>query len=286
MQHVRSSAVAIVAAAILAIAHGCSGEQPATAAATKAATKAAGPTKAAATDPHGKAPDPHDPAAMGGGDVDAVVIETKGVIEATLNGTPTRFEFLPTGSNVAIVDEAHGVARVVVGGAPTDKGMPMLRLTLDGVRVDRLTLPASFTTVGPEATPSDAKTPDAKTPDAKTPDAKTPDAKTPDAKTPDAKTPDAKTPDAKTPDAKTPDAKTPDAKSPRVRLEYRMSEEKVWRSVAGGSVTIDSYSGKRVKGTFAGKLEPKASAFGPPIELTAGTFDVELRLNGAAPGPA
>lgn len=216
--------MAIVTASILAIALGCGGEQaPAT-----AATKAEPASKPAAADPHREVPDPHhDPAAMGDGGEATTVIETKGGIEATLNGTPTRFEFLPTGSNVAIVDEAHGIARVAVGGAPTDKGLPMLRLSLDGVRLDRLTLPASFTTVGPDET-----------------------------------------------------------KAPKVRLEYRMNDDKLWRSVAGGTVTIDGWAGKRVRGTFRGKLEPKSAAFGPPIEITAGTFDVELRLNGAAPGPA
>jgi hypothetical protein len=51
-------------------------------------------------------------------------------------------------------------------------------------------------------------------------------------------------------------------------------------------VTIESYVGKQVKGTFAGKLVARSAAFGPPIDVTNGRFDVELRLNGAAPGPS
>lgn len=208
---------------------GCGGEPPPAAAGTP--TPAAKAAPAAGADPHGKAVIPHhDPAAMGGAENEIAFVEATGFIEATMSGVPMRFEFLPTGSNVAIVDLEHDVARVNLGGAPTDKGIPLLRVSLDGVRIDRLTLPASFTTVGPDAPPG--------------------------------------------------------AKTPKVRLEYRITDDKIWRSVAGGTVTIDSYSGKRVRGTFQGKLEPKSTAFGPPIEVTAGTFDVELRLKGAAPGPA
>ncbi len=167
----------------------------------------------------------HDAAAMASAEEELLSVETKGSIEAALNGTVTKFEFLPTGSNVAIFKPDTGVARVAIGGAPTATGMPLLKLSLDGVQLDKLVLPATLEVV----------------------------------------------------------AGTPPAGA-SARVEYMLTEQKLWQAQPGGRVTIESYTGKRVQGTFAAKLDPRSTAFGPPIEVTNGRFDVELRLNGAAPG--
>jgi len=166
----------------------------------------------------------HDPAAMGAGPEAMAAIETEGTMEASFNGTVTRLDFLPTGSNVAIVKADKKVARVKIGGAPTDGGLPLLELSLDGVRLDELTLPAKL-----EIASGDT--------------------------------------------------------DPLVRVIYSVTGRKIWESIPGGTVTIESYSGARVKGSFAAKLQPRSAAFGPSIELTGGKFDVVLRLNGAKPGP-
>lgn len=166
----------------------------------------------------------HDAKSMAAAEDEFLAVETEGSMAATLNGVVTKLEFLPTGSNVAIVKPEKGIARVSIGGAPDTKGMPLLEVSLDRVQLDQLKLPATLTSAEGNAGPS-------------------------------------------------------------VRIEYAITERKVWESQPGATVTIESYSGKRVKGTFTGKLAPRAAAFGPPIDLTDGRFDVELRLNGAPPGP-
>ena len=78
--------------------------------------------------------------------------------------------------------------------------------------------------------------------------------------------------------------------APRARVEYIREERKSWladaEGPAAGTVTLEGYTGKRVRGSFAVKLTPRSSAFGPPIEVTAGRFDIALRLQGVEPGPA
>ncbi len=169
----------------------------------------------------------HDPASMAGSEDQFLVVQTKGSLSATLNGVVTRFEFLPTGANAAILKEDKGIARVSIGGAPTSKASTMIELSLEGVRLDQLTLPATIPTAAGE-----------------------------------------------------------EKAGPRARIDYTIGEQKRWRSEAGGTVVIESYVGKRVTGTFAGKLVPRTAAFGPPIDVTDGNFNVELRLNGAPPGPS
>jgi hypothetical protein len=165
----------------------------------------------------------HDPSAMAGGPDAMLAVETEGTMQATMNGVATKLDFLPTGSNVAIVKEDKKIARVKLGGAPTEGGLPLLEISLDGVRLDELTLPAKL-----EIAASDD--------------------------------------------------------DPHVRIIYSVTEQKVWESQPGGNVTIESYAGARVKGTFAAKLNPRSAAFGPSIDVQGGTFDVVLRLNGAKPG--
>ncbi|MFO0631227.1 MAG: hypothetical protein U0168_00090 [Nannocystaceae bacterium] len=77
-------------------------------------------------------------------DTSARTISREGTMSAKLNGRAQDFLFLPPGSNAAIANEERGVARILVGGAPTDSGRPMLRIVLEGARLDRLKLPATF----------------------------------------------------------------------------------------------------------------------------------------------
>lgn len=193
--------------------------------------KAAGEPEVKRMKPDEIAAPHHTQAAMAESEDQFAAVETNGTMEASLNGEVIKFEFLPTGSNVAIAkpakdDPTKRIARVSIGGAPTTRGLPRLELSLEGVELDKLTLPATFTVTADDAAPV------------------------------------------------------------RARIEYEITEQKVWRSEPGATVTIESYVGKRVKGTFAGKLVARSAAFGPPIDVANGRFDVELRLNGAAPGPS
>ena len=54
----------------------------------------------------------HDPAAMDAGPEVMATVETEGTMEASINGIVTRLDFLPTGSNVAIVKADKKIARV------------------------------------------------------------------------------------------------------------------------------------------------------------------------------
>jgi hypothetical protein len=170
------------------------------------------------------------------GDEPMHTVAAQGSMSAVLNGTATSFTFLPYGSNVASWSEKTGVARLAISGAPSDRGVPMLRIVIENVRVDRLQLPVTFT-VG-SGQPAGAE---------------------------------------------------PRPDTPRPRMEYQLEERKSWLAGpdgdAVGAVTIESYTGKRVKGSFKAKLTPRSSAFGPPIELSDGRFDIELRLQGIEPGP-
>jgi hypothetical protein len=164
-------------------------------------------------------------------------VAAQGSMSATLNGTATSFTFLPYGSNVASWSEKTGVARLAISGAPSDRGVPMLRIVIENVRVDRLQLPVTFA-IGSGQPAGTAE---------------------------------------------------PRQDTPRARMEYQLEERKSWlggpHGEAVGAITIESYTGKRVKGSFNAKLTPRSSAFGPPIEITEGRFDIELRLQGIEPGP-
>ncbi|MBC8074245.1 MAG: hypothetical protein IAG13_38350, partial [Deltaproteobacteria bacterium] len=174
----------------------------------------------------------HDPKMLGmGGDEAVRTVAAEGSMSAAVDGVATTFTFLPFGSNVAAWSEHSGVARVVIAGAPTDRGFPMLRIVLENVRLDRLQLPASFAIGGGGK-----------------------------------------------------------ADAPRARIEYMREERKSWlaeaEGPAAGTVTLEGYTGKHVRGTFSATLTPRSSAFGPPIDVTNGRFDVALRLQGVEPGPA
>jgi hypothetical protein len=180
----------------------------------------------------------HDSKMLASGDDEAVnTVAAQGSMSASLNGVATTFTFLPYGGNVASWSQKTGVARLALAGAPSDRGMPLLRLVIENVRIDQMQLPATFTIGSGQAAGS----------------------------------------------------AEPRTDTPRPRVEYVLEERKTWHGGpdgdAIGSVTIESYSGKRVKGSFKAKLTPRSSAFGPPIELGEGRFDIELRLQGIQPGP-
>jgi len=181
----------------------------------------------------------HSAAAMAEADKPQLVT-TRGSLSATLNGHALQFETLTTGANAAVWAPATRVARVMVGGSDGDEAFPALRVLLEGVRLDKLELPATFT-IGPKG------------------------------------------------DAKAEASKDPERplSPPRPRIVYEIEARKIWEAGpdrgGSGTITIEAFEGKRIRGTFAGKLEPHSSAFGPPIEITDGRFEVDLRLNGVEP---
>ncbi len=178
----------------------------------------------------------HDAKMLATGDDEAVhTVGAQGSMSATLGGASTSFTFLPFGSNVASWSEKTGVARLALAGAPSDRGLPLLRLVIENVRIDRLQLPATFPIGGGASDEGEAR-----------------------------------------------------QDTPRARIEYQTEPRKTWHGgpegEAVGSVTIESYAGKRVQGKFTAKVTPKSTAFGPPIEITDGRFDIQLRLQGIEPG--
>lgn len=180
----------------------------------------------------------HSAAAMAESDKPQIVT-TKGSLSATLNGHPLQFGTLPIGANAAVWAPSTRVARVTIGGSDGDAEFPALRLVLEGVRLDTLELPATFT-IGPNAGEAKASS----------------------------------------------DPQRPVAPA-RARILYEIEARKIWEAGpdrgGSGTVTIEAFEGKRVRGTFSGKLEPRSSAFGPPIDLTNGQFEVDVRLNGIEP---
>lgn len=171
-----------------------------------------------------------------------MIVTTKGTVSATLNGHPKTFRTLPVGANAATWVPLSRVARVLIGGSEGEDAFPALRIVLEGVRLDTLALPATFTF---------GKTQGAK-------------------------------PFERSDDPEVPIAAT------RPRIVFEIEARKIWESDPEGpevgSVTIESFDGKRIAGTFSAKLKPRSVAFGPPLDITDGKFDVELRLNGVAPG--
>ena len=76
----------------------------------------------------------------------------EGTIELTIDGTPQRIGFLPVGRNAAVSVPSTGVSRVTIGGAESLAGTPSFSITLSGVELDEIELPATFAT--PEAEPA------------------------------------------------------------------------------------------------------------------------------------
>ncbi|HET6585486.1 MAG TPA: hypothetical protein VFG69_18635 [Nannocystaceae bacterium] len=185
----------------------------------------------------------HSAADMKARDVPRVATTT-GTLQATLNGHPQNFDTLTIGANAAVWAPSTRVARVMIGGSQGTEQFPALRVVLEGVRLDTLELPATFSL----GRPADAKL-------------------------------------AVVPD----DAEHPRT-APRPRIVYEIEARKIWETDPEGplvgSVTIESFDGGRITGTFAAKLEPRSAAFGPPIDITAGTFAIDLRLNGITPRAA
>lgn len=172
------------------------------------------------------------------------VATTTGTLQATLNGHRQTFDTLTIGANAAIWASSTRVARVLVGGSQGTGSFPALRIVLEGVRLDTLTLPARF----PLGTPAGAKP------------------------------------------VVVPDDPQLPRGAPRPRLVYEIEARKIWESDPDGpvvgEVTIAKFDGKRIEGTFSAKLQPRSSAFGPPIDITDGTFAIDLRLNGVLPRAA
>jgi hypothetical protein len=171
-----------------------------------------------------------------------MLVTTKGSLRATLNGHPKHFDTLPVGGNAAIWAPSTRVARVLVGGSEDDSGFPTLRLVLEGVRLDTLELPTTF---------SLGRAPGTKT------------------------------------HVRPEDAEKPIAEA-RPRLVYEIAARKIWESdpegPVVGSITLESFDGKRLTGSFAANVKPRSVAFGPPLTIEDGHFEVDLRLNGVAPG--
>ena len=86
--------------------------------------------------------------------------------------------------------------------------------------------------------------------------------------------------------------KTSDKGKIAVTVRYELDPVKWWEAKSGkageavAEVTLQSFEGRRLKGTFKGTLDPKFPELGKPIELAEGAFDVELRLNGVEEGKA
>lgn len=82
-------------------------------------------------------------------------------------------------------------------------------------------------------------------------------------------------------------SETKDADGVRASITYEIADRKLWNAdtAAGdaGSVTLESFAGNRVTGSFTAKLAPRSSAFGSPISITDGKFSIDLRLRGIAP---
>jgi hypothetical protein len=75
--------------------------------------------------------------------------------------------------------------------------------------------------------------------------------------------------------------------APRPRLVYEIEARKIWETDPDGpvvgSITLESFVGNRLTGTFQANVKPRSVAFGPPLEITDGQFEIDLRLNGVAP---
>jgi hypothetical protein len=170
------------------------------------------------------------------------LVTTKGSLRATLNGHAKEFATLPIGGNAAIWAPSTRVARVLVGGSETESGFPALRLVLEGVRLDTLALPATFSLGKPPGTKAHVRSTDPQVPIAE----------------------------------------------PRPRLVYEIEARKIWETdpegPVVGTITLESFDGKRLTGSFSANVKPRSVAFGPPITIENGRFEIDLRLNGVAPG--
>ncbi len=74
----------------------------------------------------------------------------------------------------------------------------------------------------------------------------------------------------------------------KLTVKYEMGKLDRWSSDGESEqpmrLTLESLEGRTLKGTFDGTLPAKAPNTSEPLELTRGTFSVELRLKGIAKG--
>jgi hypothetical protein len=178
----------------------------------------------------------HGPEVMAGTHETRRTKTTEGMIEAMLDDQHVEHGFLPYGMNAAVTSEETGVSRVTLVGSPTDAGYPALHIELEGLRLDQLELPKTFT-----AARGDAKK-----------------------------------------------GKSKKQPSVRPKILYYETEQIVFsadpeREEDPFSVTIESYEGQTVRGTFEAVLHPRSAHFGKPKTVERGRFEVLLRLSGVEP---
>lgn len=71
-------------------------------------------------------------------------VTMKGTMEADLSGRRQHFVFFPRGSNAAVHFPDKGTSWVKITGALSDEGSPSLAFSLDPLKLDATTLPATF----------------------------------------------------------------------------------------------------------------------------------------------
>ncbi len=203
-------------------------------------------------DPHAEPPPGQKPPEPEVG----VMLSTKGTFDVELDGKVVHYLRIPPGQNRAIA-LPDGTGRVSLGASETESGLPHLRILIEGLRLDQVTLPL---TVGQR--PADAAKPDATEP----------------------AEPDAARPDAAKPDAAKPDATKP---APQLSMRYEVNEHRIYvldpAKGADVQVTLEAFEGKTLRGRFEGKLAPTAAGLGSPIPIS-GSFAIELGLSGVEPG--
>ena len=76
-----------------------------------------------------------------------------------------------------------------------------------------------------------------------------------------------------------------DVKDVTVSARYQVNDNRIYTEEGAGlKVTLESFVGSRLRGSFEGTLAPTAAGLGEPIPIS-GQFEVELGLRGVAPGP-
>jgi hypothetical protein len=81
--------------------------------------------------------------------------------------------------------------------------------------------------------------------------------------------------------------KTSDKGKAELSVRYEIDPVKWWEATPGkgsAEVTLESFEGRRLVGTFKGTLDPMRPGFAEPLEVKDGSFEVELRLNGVDEG--
>ncbi len=73
-------------------------------------------------------------------------VAVPGSLDATVGGTQRHFTFMPKGVNAAVFAKEKDVKWVRVTGQANAESGPTIRIQLDGLRLDRAELPATFKT--------------------------------------------------------------------------------------------------------------------------------------------